>query len=526
MANMAEAKDILVARLQSFQAAPFLFIGSGLSRRYIGMETWRDLLERFVVPLPHPFEYYLTKADGSLPKTAGLIADDFHEQWWKLPEFEDSRAAATAQLKGRDSCLKYEIAKYISGKKYTHGIDPLLDQEIALLKKSMVDGILTTNWDLFLESVFPDFRVFVGQESVLFSNPQGIAEIYKIHGCVSQPASLVLTDVDYQGFAKKNPYLAAKLLTAFVEHPVVFLGYSLSDPNILDILSSLTACLSVTGIEKLKDRLVVVQWDTSAKEVEITGTFVQVNAQNVPVTVVRTSTFTPLFEAMASVKRKFPARILRQMKEHIYDLVRTNDPTGRMQVVDIDDAAKLADLEVVYGVGVSQKIGGIGYSVIDIEDLLKDVVNHDTEYDACRVVSDILPRLLKRTKYVPLFKYLQHAGVFIDGELTEPIRLDARVVEAVKNGRERLLPPQQYLKRRDETVRKYKGVADVVAQHDFKHSIMLILSLRDDQLNADDLKKFILANMNWLVSPNQFCQTYFRALVCLYDWIAYGRAST
>ena len=167
-----------------------------------------------------------------------------------------------------------------------------------------------------------------------------------------------------------------------------------------------------------------------------------------------------------------------------------------MQVVDIDDAAKLADLEVVYGVGVSQKIGAIGYSVIDIEDLFKDVVNHDTEYDPCRVASDILPRLLKRTKYVPLFKYLQHAGVFTDGKLVEPVRLDARIVEAVKSGRERLLPPQQYLKRRDETVRKYRGIPDVVAQHDFKHSIMLILSLRDDELSADDLKKFILANMN------------------------------
>lgn len=229
-------------------------------------------MERFVTFLGHPFEYYLTKADGSLPKTATLISDDFHEHWWKHPDFEDSRTAAKAHLKGRDSCLKYEIAKYISGKKYTHGVEPLLDQEIALLKKSMVDGIITTNWDLFLESVFPDFRVFVGQESVLFSNPQGIAEIYKIHGCVTAPSSLVLTDADYENFARKNPYLAAKLLTAFVEHPVVFLGYSLSDPNILAILGSLASCLSVEGIDKLKNRLIVVQWDAAVTDLEITST--------------------------------------------------------------------------------------------------------------------------------------------------------------------------------------------------------------------------------------------------------------
>lgn len=242
-------------------------------------------------------------------------------------------------------------------------------------------------------------------------------------------------------------------------------------------------------------------------------------------TVVRTSTFVPLFEAMASVKRKFPARILRQMKEHIYDLVRTNDPTGRMQVVDIDDAAKLSDLEVVYGVGVSEKIGAIGYSVIDIEDLLKDVMSQDDEFDSNRIATDIVPRLLKRTKYVPLFKYLRHAGLLKDGHLVQPEKTDGRIVDAVKSGRERLLPPQQYLKRRDETVTKYKGVSDVTAQHDFKHSLMLILSLRDDQLKAEELKAFILANMNYLVSSVSFCQTYFRATICLYDWIAYGGAT-
>jgi hypothetical protein len=516
---------MIAKHLQSLQTAPFLFIGSGLSRRYIGLETWRALLQRFTVSLGHPFDYYFTKADGRLPGAASLIADDFHEHWWKHPDFEESRANAKPHLRGRDSCLKYEIARYISGKKYTHGLDPLLDQEITLLKKSMVDGIITTNWDLFLESVFPDFRVFVGQESVLFSNPQGIAEIYKIHGCVTEPLSLVLTEADYEDFSKKNPYLAAKLLAAFVEHPVIFLGYSLSDPNILAILGSLASCLSVEGMGKLKDRLIVVQWEASAKELTITNTYVQINSLNIPVTVVHTATFIPLFEAMTSVRRKFPARILRQMKEHIYDLVRTNDPTGRMQVVDIEDADKLSDLEVVYGVGVSKKIGAIGYSVIDIEDLLKDVMNQEDEYDPCRIITEIVPRSLKRTKYVPMFKYLQHAGLLRDGQLVEPAKRDSRIVEAVRCGRERLLPPQQYLKRRDETIKKYTGVADVAAKHDFKHSVMLILSLADDQLRAEELKLFILANMNNLVSSESFCQTYFRAVICLYDWIAYGRAA-
>jgi hypothetical protein len=95
--------------------------------------------------------------------------------------------------------------------------------------------------DLLLEDIFPDFEVFVSQDELLFSSSQGIGEIYKIHGCCSKPNSLVATKEDYERFDERNPYLAAKLLTVFAEHPIIFLGYSLNDRNISSIL-----CLLLT----------------------------------------------------------------------------------------------------------------------------------------------------------------------------------------------------------------------------------------------------------------------------------------
>ncbi|MGO9789150.1 MAG: SIR2 family NAD-dependent protein deacylase [Solirubrobacteraceae bacterium] len=103
----------------------------------------------------------------------------------------------------------------------------------------MIDGVITTNFDPLLEMLFPQFRVFVGQEELLFEDLMSVGEIYKIQGSHEEPDSLVLTKEDYERFGRENPVLAAKLMTVFVEHPVVFLGYSLSDPNVAAILQAI-----------------------------------------------------------------------------------------------------------------------------------------------------------------------------------------------------------------------------------------------------------------------------------------------
>ncbi len=105
----------------------------------------------------------------------------------------------------------------------------------------------------------------------------------------------------------------------FVEHPVVFLGYSLGDPDVVEILGSIAAALTSQNIGEFQDRLVFVQWDRTAADPVLTRTAIV--ADGITVLVVH---FTDVYKALASLKRRFPARLLRQLKEQVYDLVLTS----------------------------------------------------------------------------------------------------------------------------------------------------------------------------------------------------------
>lgn len=106
---------------------------------------------------------------------------------------------------------------------------------------------VTTNFDSFLEDTFFADGIFSGNDVVL-SRPirnvdfavlaGGGRTLLKIHGSVSNPRpqeSIVITEEDYHRFLRQDRYIINKLYTLFCERTVVFLGYSLTDPNIQSI---------------------------------------------------------------------------------------------------------------------------------------------------------------------------------------------------------------------------------------------------------------------------------------------------
>jgi SIR2-like domain len=106
---------------------------------------------------------------------------------------------------------------------------------------------VTTNFDSFLEDTFFEEGILRGTDVLLsrpirnvdFAAPAGGGRtLLKIHGSVSNPRpedSIVITEEDYHRFLRQDRYIINKLYTLFCERTVVFLGYSLNDPNIQSI---------------------------------------------------------------------------------------------------------------------------------------------------------------------------------------------------------------------------------------------------------------------------------------------------
>lgn len=506
-----------------FKRAPFLFVGSGLSRRYLNIEDWNGLLKKFSESIEIDYQYLLSSAEQNLPLVASELAKRFHSKWWEDIAFEKSRKKYKNICNDRESALKIEISHYIKGCISNLTDNPELVSEIKLLNKVVIDGIITTNWDNFLESLFTDFKTFVGQNELIFSSPQGIGEIYKIHGCSSQPNSLVLTDRDYDNFDKRNPYLAAKLLTIFTEHPVIFLGYSLQDENILKILDSISSCLTSDNIKKLQDRLIFIQWNPRIREAKFINETISVNGIRVPVKSITVPNFTTTFTALSQIERKFPARMLRRLKEHVYDLVIDHEKQSKLYVQNIDaDTENIENLEVVFGVGAINKIAGAGYKRIGRLELIENLINNKA-LDSMKITTDTLPESLKGTKYIPFFKYLRESA-YIDSENNLIGTTEERICKHFNLAKDvKFYYPNvsSYVRKRQIIEGENLNLTEIIDKYDWKVFLQIFPYINISNYPSSDLLEIIKENYNILEGNSTTEKNAFYKLICYYDWLKY-----
>jgi SIR2-like domain len=108
-------------------------------------------------------------------------------------------------------------------------------------------NLITTNYDTLLSD-----HVLAGKFSRVFVEGSTVPKanigtnIFHLHGCISDPRSIVLTINDYFRFQHRDTYLSRKFFTLLQETTVVIMGYSLGDFNLNSIFNEAQVSRSVS----------------------------------------------------------------------------------------------------------------------------------------------------------------------------------------------------------------------------------------------------------------------------------------
>jgi hypothetical protein len=338
----------------------------------------------------------------------------------------------------------------------------------------------------------------------------------------------VLTQQDYENFGSRNAYLAAKLLTIFVEHPVVFLGYSLSDKNVREILMSIAKVLTKDNIGLLQNRLIFVQWDQNATDPRINKTVIPLDTLTLPILEITVSEYADIFLALSTLKERLPLSLLRRVKKQVTELVLTSAPKNKTYVMSIDEAFKSDDVDVVIGIGVHNKLTMTGQGIVgrDRHDLLRDIVNPilPTDVESMKlVVSSVLPKNLPGRTNTPIYKYLRLSGyLHPDGTLASdevPTKVQLRVRQGMKFFESKYPKEQSLCKAWAEKVADFS----VFLQGNSWYDVARVLPYIDrSKIDMDLLNAALKKEID---SPGHVMYTPTAKVICIYDLLLYQTES-
>ena len=106
--------------------------------------------------------------------------------------------------------------------------------------------IITTNYDTLIEDAFKQKgQVIISSKQIAYLEKEK-TQIFKVHGDLSEPDSIIITKSDYNNFFKdnsENDVYWTVIKERLSTKNVLFLGYNLEDPNVSVIFDRITDAL-------------------------------------------------------------------------------------------------------------------------------------------------------------------------------------------------------------------------------------------------------------------------------------------
>ena len=341
----------ILKNLVEMKRLPVLFIGSGFSKRYLkNYPTWIELLKEVAELIglnDVQFEAHIQKIRSLHPDyknseiyaalatvLSDLLTTKLINQEINIDKIL-TQEEKEKYLNGTD-CFKLLISK----KFLNFEINSDKEEELKDLSKiqNKISSVLTTNYDNFLKNViFTNSEQFISQDDLYFSEHTNYAEIYKLHGDVSFPNSIIITSNDYNSFNKNLKLLTAKVMTLLCDFPIIFLGYSLSDENIKAIFYDFINSFGPDVKIKCKDKFIFIEYKKDEQGFIEGEKIFQHNGSDITVKTIKTDNFSDVFKYIDMIHPVNSSIELREIKKSLKKLIVSSEKGEGLPFANINN---------------------------------------------------------------------------------------------------------------------------------------------------------------------------------------------
>ncbi|SAA90083.1 SIR2 family protein [Enterobacter hormaechei] len=347
--------------IANYRNHPVLFIGTGFSLRYLSNSfDWNGLLSHICFELTGDKETYLDikskcqiNGEYKYDKIASDIERKFNETLSndRNGKFKEINDIFYNEMDKGINLSRFKI--YITQQLSTVELKEEKSEEIAELIKMRknIGSIITTNYDSLIEQLF-EFEPLIGN-SILLSNPYG--SVYKIHGCVSAPYELTITKEDYDYFDNKYELIRAQLLSLFIHNPVIFIGYSISDRNIQQILKTIFSYVPTNSdiANKIRSNFLLVEYEKDSRSTTISEHDIYIgNATTIRINKIKTDDYASIYKSLSDLILPVSAMDIRKVQK-VWNEIKSG---GEIEVKITEDLDQLKNGQMVLAVGSHKRV--------------------------------------------------------------------------------------------------------------------------------------------------------------------------
>ncbi len=388
--------------ISKFDNHPILFMGAGVAKRYNeSAPLWDGLLREISEQVWENNEQYnIIKYEhqNNLLTIAETLEKEYNKKCLNSPNDKmlDIRATFMSMSEKGESCSPFKI--FIANRFNNYVLNESKCEELKELKAATgnIASIITTNYDNFIEKEL-DFKPLIGND-ILLSNPYGA--VYKIHGCSSTPNSLIITKSDYDNFNSKYELIRSELVSLFIHHPIIFIGYSFGDENIQRIVNTIFQYVEPNSFKakQVADNFLIVEYKKDENNANVEDYVITCEGVQIRLNKVTTDNFSEIYKSIANLKLRASVEDIRRIQQIMLQI--SNGEIG----VSIDPSLlsnEITATQSTISIGLAQN-----YTNLSVADFRKDYFSRIEEKNRSMVtVIDSLQ--IDSSWYFPIFGYLK-----------------------------------------------------------------------------------------------------------------------